>query len=168
MNDRPNPHRMTAQVNERFVVFLIGARVNKWWLLPIVWAVGRSMSRMMQELLGDPESGLISAESFFGRTTLMVQYWRSTDDLFRYARDKEKAHVPAWRAWIQKWATGGAVGIWHETYVIEPGGYECVYQHMPPFGLAKVGEAVPAEGELKTATGRLAFGARRRAVERAA
>lgn len=152
--------RLTVPPNQRFVVFLIGARVNKWWLAPVAWAVARSMGRMMRELIEDPNSGLISYESYTGRTTFMVQYWRSSEDLFAYARDKEKQHAPAWREWIRSWALNGAVGIWHETYVIEPGNYECVYHHMPTFGLGKVGPLVPAEGELRTAPGRLAAGKR--------
>ncbi len=28
------------------------------------------------------------------------------------------------------------VGIWHETYLIEPGKFECVYGNMPPFDWA--------------------------------
>ena len=154
--------RLTVPANQHFVVFLIGARINKWWLLPITWAVARAMGRMMRELMQDPDSGLISFESYPGRTTLMLQYWRSTDALFAYARDKEKQHVPAWRDWIRRWALEGAVGIWHETYVIEPGNYECVYHHMPAFGLGKVGPLVPAQGQLRTAPGRLASGAKAR------
>ena len=157
--------RMTVHRDEGFVVFLIGARINKWWLMPVVWGVASSFTRMMKELENDPDSGLLAYEGYNGRTTLMVQYWRSEEDLFAYAKDKEKAHVPAWHQWIRDWVMSGAVGIWHETYVVEPGTYECVYQHMPSFGLAKVGPLVPAEGELKTASGRLAAGealARRR------
>lgn len=146
--------RLTVTKPEGFVVFLIGARANHWWNLPILWMVARAMSRMMGELAADPESGLLSHVSYGGRTTLSVQYWRSAEHLLRYAKDKEKQHVPAWRQWIKKWGEG-AIGIWHETYVVEPGTYECVYHHMPPFGLGKVGPLVPAEGELKTARGRL-------------
>jgi hypothetical protein len=148
--------RLTVNRNEGFVVFLIGARFNKWWMLPAAWAVGMAMTRMMKELAANPESGLLAYESYGGRTTLMVQYWRSAEHLQRYAKDKTKSHAPAWRQWIQKWAGGGAVGIWHETYVVGPGTYECVYQHMPAFGLGRVGPLVPAEGALKTAAGRLA------------
>ena len=147
--------RLTVRRDEGFVVFLIGARANAWWNIPIVWAVGAAMARMMRELIADPDSGLLSYESYGGRTTLMVQYWRSVDDLLRYARDREREHVPAWRAWMRRWGLGGAMGIWHETYVVEPGSHECVYHHMPPFGLGKVGPLVPAEGELKTAAKRL-------------
>jgi len=154
-----DPQRRTVLRDEGFVVFLIGARINKWWMLPVIWAVSSAMARMMRRLVADSNSGLLSAESYAGRTTLMVQYWRSLDDLHRFSREKSEAHVPAWRRWIQDWGHG-AMGIWHETYVIEPGKYECVYHHMPAFGLGKVGPLIPAEGPLKTASGRLAAGAK--------
>jgi hypothetical protein len=146
--------RLTVRRDEGFVVFLIGARANHWWNLPILWVVGMAMGRMLKELESDPDSGLLSYEQYGGRTTLMVQYWRSTEDLLRYAKDRERQHAPAWREWIKRWGAG-AMGIWHETYVVEPGGYECVYHHMPPFGLGRVGPLVPAEGELRTAAKRL-------------
>lgn len=152
--------RLTVQREQGFVVFLIGARVNKWWLLPVVWAVARAFSRIMRELQDDPESGLMSHESYGGRTTLSVQYWRSLDDLHRYAANRERAHVPAWRKWVKNWGLSGAFGIWHETYVVEPGTYENIYHHMPPFGLGRVGPLVPATGELARASSRLAAGQR--------
>lgn len=137
------------------MVFLIGARVNKWWLLPAIWGVAAAMGRMMKQLEADPESGLLSYEAYNGRTTLMVQYWQSIEHLHAYAHRRESEHVPAWRKYMQSWGLHGAMGIWHETYVIAPGTYETVYNHMPPFGLGKVGPLVPAVGELKTASGRL-------------
>lgn len=151
----PSPQRLTVHRDEGFVVFLIGARINKWWMLPALWGVGRAMSRMMKELQRDPDNGLMSFESYGGRTTLMVQYWRSLDDLARYSKSRERQHLPAWRRWVRKWGLSGAVGIWHETYVVEPGTHECVYHHMPPFGLGKVGALVPATGALHSAAGRL-------------
>ncbi len=163
-----HPDRLTVSPDRGFVVFLIGARINKWWMIPIIWGVTRAFSRIMRELQRDPDSGLLSFEQYGGRTTLSVQYWRSLEDLQAYARDKERAHVPAWRRWVKRWGLGGAVGIWHETYVIEPGAHESVYVHMPPFGLGKVGPLVPAEGALKTAAGRLAAGASARERARAA
>lgn len=151
--------RLTVQRDEGFVLFVIGARANHLWNLPILWAVGLAMSRMMRELTSDPDSGLLSYENYGGRTSLMLQYWRSKEDLLRYAKSREREHVPAWRRWVEKWGRG-AVGIYHETYVVEPGTYECVYHHMPPFGLGKVGPLVPAEGPLKTAAKRLEQGRR--------
>jgi hypothetical protein len=150
-----HPQRLTVARDQGFVVFLIGARINKWWLLPVIWGVAMASQRMLRELSADPDSGLLSFEQYGGRTTLMVQYWRSQSDLLRYARDKQGAHAPAWRRWIREWGQG-AMGVWHETYVIEPGSYECISHHMPAFGLGKVGPLVPAEGPLKTAAGRLA------------
>lgn len=155
--------RLTVQREESFVLFIIGARVNKWWMLPVAWGIGMAMGRMMRELASDPSNGLLSSEGYFGRTTMMVQYWRSFEDLHRYAHAKDREHLPAWRKWIQKWAEG-AVGIYHEAYAVEPGTYECVYHHMPPFGLGKVGPLVPAEGRLASAKGRLHRREQRRAA----
>ncbi len=42
----------------------------------------------------------------------------------------------------------GSIGIWHETYLVEPGKFECVYGNMPPFGLAAATNSVKAEGRL--------------------
>lgn len=160
--------RLTVSPDRSFVVFLIGSRINKWWLVPIVWAVAAAMTRMMRQLVSDPDSGLLSYESYAGRTTLMVQYWRSLDDLHRFAHAKDRAHVPAWRRWIRRWSPSGAIGVWHETYIVEPGRYETLYHHMPAFGLGKVGPLVPAKGPLETASSRLAVGASAAAAEHAA
>lgn len=148
--------RLTVDRGEGFVVFLLGARINKWWMIPVIWAVAMASRRMMKELAEDPESGLLGFESWGGRTTIAVMYWRSREDLQRYARSKERAHVPAWKQWVARWASSAAVGIWHETYEVEPGTYEVIYQHMPPFGLGAIGPLVPAEGALRTADQRIA------------
>lgn len=150
--------RLTVPPDQDLVVFLIGARANKWWQIPIVWGVSAAMGRMLRELRADPDAGLLSFEAYAGRTTLMVQYWRSLDHLHRYAHDRARAHVPAWRQWIQKWSGTGVMGIWHETFVLRPGTYESMYHHMPAFGLGRALPRVAAEGELKTAKGRLAVG----------
>jgi hypothetical protein len=49
----------------------------------------------------------------------------------------------------------GSVGIWHESYVVESGKYECVYGNMPQFGLALAGTHLPATGARETARRRL-------------
>ena len=51
--------------------------------------------------------------------------------------------------------TRGDIGIWHETYLVRAGEYENVYSGMPPHGLGRVGELVPADGTLSEAQGRL-------------
>ncbi|MCA9649635.1 MAG: DUF4188 domain-containing protein [Myxococcales bacterium] len=150
--------KLTVQRDEGIVVFLIGLRINKWWLLPVLWGAASAFNRMMKELQGDPESGLLSYESFGGRTTLAVQYWRSFEDLHRFAHDRQRAHIPAWRRWAKEWVMTKAIGIWHETYVVDPGRFECVYHHMPPFGLGRVGTLVPATGPRSRAADRLTGG----------
>ena len=158
-----HPERMTVKRDEGFVVFLLGARVNRWWTIPVVWGVAMAMGRMLRELAADPDIGLLASESYSrGRNQLVVQYWRSHEHLQRYAHAKERQHVPAWKHWAKRWAEG-AVGIWHETYLVSPATYECIYQHMPPTALGRVGPLVPAAGPLRTATGRLGHTARARA-----
>ncbi len=147
--------RLTVARERGFVVFLVGARVNRWWMVPVVWGVATAMRRMLRELANTPDSGLLSYEEYNGRTTLMVQYWESLEHLHAFAHAREREHTSAWRRWIEAWGATGAMGIWHETYVVAPGTWECVYNHMPAFGLGKVGPLVPAEGALKTAAGRL-------------
>jgi hypothetical protein len=49
----------------------------------------------------------------------------------------------------------GAVGIWHETYVLRPGNYEAVYVNMPPKGLAAFRAPTAARGIRSTNQGRL-------------
>ncbi len=150
--------RLTVPPDQSFVVFLIGMRLNKWWLLPVWLPVAMAMGRMLRQLAAREDSPLLGVETYGGRTVFMVQYWRSVDELLAYAHDKESEHVPAWRQWAQRFGLSGAVGIWHETYVVGPGSYECVYHHMPPFGLGRVFARVPASGALATAAKRLAAG----------
>jgi hypothetical protein len=95
---------------------------------------------------------------WFGRTTLMIQYWRSMEQLMAYARDRDATHLPAWRAFNRAVGTSGDVGIWHETYAASPGTYENIYVNMPSFGLGKVGSLHPATGARQSAEGRLRAG----------
>ena len=150
--------RLTATLDGEFVVFLIGMRVNKPLLVHKWWPVAQAMPRMLTELYRQPDLGLLHAQMWFARTTLMVQYWRSMDQLLAYARHRQATHLPAWRAFNRAVGNNGTVGIWHETYLARPGSYESVYVNMPPFGLGKAGMLQPAEGVLKSASGRMGAG----------
>ena len=55
---------------------------------------------------------------------------------------------------------GGMVGIWHETYTVNPGQYEGVYGNMPIYGLAAATEHISAEGGRRWARQRLDVNAR--------
>ena len=152
--------RLTAEVDGEFVVFLIGMRVNRIWKLHRWLPVAIAMGRMLRELGTDPGAGFLGVEPWFGRTTVMVQYWRSFEALERYATDPARVHRPAWTAFNRAIGSNRDVGIWHETYRVRPGDYECVYNNMPLFGLAKATRAVPATGRRETAPGRMAHAAR--------
>ena len=149
--------RVTARMNKEFVVFLIGMRINRWWRPDLWLPVAMAMPRMLRELAAHPESGFLGIEyGGLANPALMVQYWESAEHLERYARAKDKAHFPAWVDFRKRLARSDAVGIWHETYVVQPGSYENVYVNMPRFGLGKIGDLVPAQGPHATARGRLA------------
>ena len=150
--------RLTANLDGEFVVFLIGMRINKPWQVHKWLPVARAMPRMIKELSDQPELGFIHGEAWFSRTIILVQYWRSMEQLLAYATSKESAHLPAWQAFNKSVGTDGSVGIWHETYMVSPGSYENVYVNMPAFGLGKAGTLLPTSGGRQSAAGRLAAG----------
>ena len=142
--------RMTAEMDGEFVVFLIGLRINKPWKFHKWLPVVMGMPKMIKELERDPESGFLGHNGV--GLGVIVQYWRSFEDLERYARAQDREHWPAWVAFNKSvGASRGDVGIWHETYKVKPGQYEAVYSGMPPFGLGKIGNLVPASGRKDSA-----------------
>lgn len=150
-----NKEKMTVEVDGEFVVFLIGMRVNNWWKIHRWLPVSMAMTTMIKELQSNPELGFMGYESWFGRTTLMVQYWKSIDHLLEYSQNKNTRHTSAWLNFNDKIRKSGDVGLWHETYISKKGNYECVYTNMPRFGLAKAANTIPAKGEYHSARGRL-------------
>ncbi|MBA5689229.1 DUF4188 domain-containing protein [Rugamonas apoptosis] len=147
--------RLTATIDGDFVVFLIGMRLNQPWKVHKWWPVAAAMPGMISELRRQPELGLLHAEMWFSRTLIMVQYWRSMDQLMAYATSKEAAHLPAWKAFNQSVGTDGTVGIWHETFAVAAGAYESVYVNMPAFGLGRAGSLEAATGRKQSAANRL-------------
>ena len=145
--------RMTAKIDGDFVVFLIGLRINRWWKVHKWLPIALSMPRMLKELAAAPESGFLGVQPL--GATSMVQYWRSLDQLMAYARDRNAEHYPVWVMFNKAIGSNGDVGIWHETYLVRAGEYECVYNNMPSYGLAQVSQAVEARGQLESAQGRL-------------
>ncbi|MEH7462148.1 DUF4188 domain-containing protein [Bacillus thuringiensis] len=149
------PGRYTAQMDDSFVVFVIGMRINRLFAVSKWLPVARAMGGMMKELYENKELGFLGTESFFnGRTILQIQYWKSFEALEHYARHAS-LHVEAWKDFNLKVSKTKTVGIFHETYVIEKGQYESVYVNMPRFGLAKAGESVPVNQQRETARARM-------------
>jgi len=146
--------RVAAKIDGDFVVFLIGARINRWWKIPQHFWFARTMPKMLAELEANPDSGFLGFQQL--SPIVNVQYWRSVDQLIAYARNRDASHYPYWVKFNKKIGSSGDVGIWHETYQVRAGEYECIYNCMPPFGLGKVAGHEDATGSRQTAAGRLA------------
>jgi hypothetical protein len=154
------PGRQTAQFDQPVVLFLIGMRVNRLRTLPKWLWFTRAMPTMLAELEKKPEAGLLWYRNYFSFPNLMVQqYWKSFEHLLAYSSDKNSEHQPAWARYMRELANDGSIGIWHETYLIEPGKFECIYGNMPPFGLGAATQLVPATGRLMQAKQRFATAA---------
>ena len=69
--------RLTARLDGEFAVFLIGMRINHPWKVHKWLPVAAAMPKMLAELAKNPDLGYLGGDSWFGRTTLMVSYWRS-------------------------------------------------------------------------------------------
>ncbi|WP_164219279.1 DUF4188 domain-containing protein [Virgibacillus sp. YIM 98842] len=147
--------RYTTENEEDIVVFLIGMRVNKRWAIHKWGPVFSAMPGMIKELYENQEElGFHSVESYFGlRTTFMVQYWRSAEDLLAYAKGEK--HLSAWRNFNKRMENNDAVGFYHETYNVKKGSYECIYRNMPLFGLANANKHIPVTSQLNSARKRL-------------
>lgn len=145
--------RLCSQNDQDIVVFLIGAKINKWWLLPFALPVLIRMRSMQKELLDDPQSGLLGLQSF---GSMDVQYWRSVEDLHKYAEAADKHHKPTWKKFYQKLFRNASVGVWHETFIVSKGHYESIYVNMPRLGLGKWAPLHEATGSLASSRGRLA------------
>jgi hypothetical protein len=87
-----------------------------------------------------------------------VQYWRSFEQLEQFARSPSMTHLEAWKRFYRGVGGDGSVGIWHETYVVQAGQYECLYGNMPRRGLARAGQHLPVGGARETARRRMGLG----------
>jgi hypothetical protein len=148
--------RVCAEMDGPFVLFLIGARINRWWKPWIYFPFLTTMPRMLGELAAAPELGLMHVQQHLGPGgATLIQYWRSFEHLEAYARSKQHVHQPVWAWFNQRFGSNGDIGIWHETYLIQPGAYENVYNNMPPYGLGAAGRLVDAVGARQEARQRV-------------
>lgn len=154
---RLNRQRLSADVEGDFVVFLIGMRVNRLWKVHRWLPVFLAMPRMLRELEKQPDTGLLGYLQMLAnpRSPMVIQYWRSFDDLEAYARNRDAEHFPAWVKFNKSVGSNGDVGIWHETFVVKAGQYETIYNNMPDYGLGKATRLVPAAGYRTTARNRM-------------
>ena len=157
--------RFTGRIEGDFVVFAIGMRFNKLWKVHKWMPVFTAMPKMIATLMKHPEKGMLGARTMFGgRTITMIQYWRSFDHLEAFARNTDDPHLEPWRRFNRTVGKSGDVGIWHETYKVAAGQYECIYANMPVFGLAAAGEHLPVGARAEAARQRITEDATESAV----
>ncbi|MFB6206266.1 MAG: DUF4188 domain-containing protein [Haloglomus sp.] len=148
--------RFHAKREGDFVVFLVGMRINRLRAIHRWLPVFLSAPRMVREQEADP-SGLLDSRAMIAgpREFQLIQYWESFEALRDYARAGEE-HRSMWSRFNERFGDG-AVGIWHETYLVREGEYETVYRDMPATGIgdADGSTLVPADGQRETAGGRL-------------
>ena len=159
--------RHTALTEEGMVVFLVGMRINQWWAAHKWWPVFISMKNMIADLEAHPEKGMAASQTRISwREVMVVTYWSSYEKLESYGRSKKEMHLEYWKAYNKDIGASGVVGIWHESYIISPGNYECVYVNMPVSGLARSKDVrfVEARDRLETSRLRIGRGQNRPAV----
>ncbi len=150
--------RFTAEVSAvggEVVVFLIGMRINKPWKIGTWWPVFVAMPKMLAYLRQHPEKGMLGYEQALFPSPLVVQYWRSFDDLARFARDRDDPHLEPWRQFNKRIGSSGDVGIWHETYRVSTTNVETVYGNMPPYGLGAATALIPIKRGRDSAAARI-------------
>jgi len=148
---RPGPERTTHEHDGELVVFLIGMTVRQWWR-PDQWLpVFRAMGPMLAELSRDRSSGLAGFRVTLGAGgPMVVQYWTSLEALHAYASDPSATHRPAWSAFNARARRAPrAVGIWHETFVVDRA--ESMYVGTGVTGLARATRSVPVGSRSETA-----------------
>ena len=149
--------RWAASYDGELVVFLIGMRINRPWKVGQWWPVFIAMPRMIKWLEQHPPAGLLHYQLLVASplSPMLVQYWRSFDDLERFARSPDAPHLAVWKRFNATVRDSGDVGIWHETYRIPRGAVESIYANMPERGLGVAGDLVPVGTTAATAAKRI-------------
>lgn len=133
--------RWTVKIDGDFVVFVIGAKIRNPLrarrALPLLGA----MNTMLKQLERDGGAeGFLGYQRHGGPFGVIVQYWRSMEDLERFARRPDGRHAAVWRDWFRAAQhQNRSVSIWHESYFVPAGRYEAIYQNTAPIGLLKAG-----------------------------
>ena len=157
MKGKKNVHRgrYTAEMPVDFVVFLIGMRINRPWKVHKWLPVFVAMPRMLRCLDQHPEAGLLEWHNAWINGPAVVQYWRSFEDLNRFARAPEQPHLPVWKWYNRAVHASGDVGTWHETYKVHAAEHESIYSNMPRIGLAAAAAHIPVGSSAQSAARRI-------------
>ena len=75
------PGRYTAEMDEPFVVFLIGMRVNRIFAVRKWLPTAQAMTTMLRTLYTYPDKGFMGGQTILYRRGLgLIQYWRSFEE----------------------------------------------------------------------------------------
>lgn len=135
--------RQAVELEDGVVIYINGIRLNRLRGLPQYLMANWKVAKMFRRLEADPDSGFLGYEpALMGpRHGAAIQYWRSLEDLERFASDREDMHAPAWR-WFNR-VDDGSIGLWSELYVIGPDDYETFFRNVEGVGLSRFGDLVP-------------------------
>ncbi len=133
-------NRFTTKTDKPFTVFLTGVQCRKFtsmWKMPLV---ANRMLKMQAELKLNTEAGFYHGENFFTMTphftTLFLSYWDSAKSIEQFANSKIFSHLESAKDYLKNFLSDTNLGIWHETYVVEPEKVESLYYNMESFGLS--------------------------------
>lgn len=137
--------RKAVELEDGMVIYINGIRLNRLRGLPQYLMANWKVAKMFKRLAADPDSGFLGYElALMGpRHGAAIQYWRSLDDLRRFASDREDMHVPAWQ-WFNR-VDDGSIGFWSELYVIGLEDYETFFRNVEGVGLSRFGDLVPMD-----------------------
>ena len=128
-----------ASSDRPFVLFMLGMRVHNIWNVPKWAQLYQLIPRMLEELKANPQLGCMGSISKISfREPLIIQYWESLEALQAFATNPKHSHLPVWKKFNQVVGKSKDIGIWHETYIIQPGQHENIYINMPFTGLGQV------------------------------
>ncbi|MGP5673547.1 DUF4188 domain-containing protein [Brachybacterium alimentarium] len=165
-NPATRPPNLTHAPTDDLAVFHIGMTIHQPWRPDLWLPVAGAMPKMLAELYrnksayerGEAEDlGFLGAETLLGaKGPWVVQYWKSVEHLYTYARRGSSEHLPAWKAFnASARKHPGAVGIWHETYAVPASGIETFYGNGADLGLARAIGSAPLASRGRTARQRL-------------
>jgi hypothetical protein len=128
-----------SELGDEVVVFIVGMRLNKPLKVGRWWPVMTAMPKMLKYLDEHPDKGLLGFQISY-LPPFMIQYWRSFQDLERFARDADDPHLEPWRQYNRRVGKSGDVGIWHENVPREDVGHrDRLQQHAAPRACSGLG-----------------------------
>ena len=119
--------------DQDFVLFALGMRVHHYGNPLRLMRLYRLIPQVFDEAKRSP-GYLAGTYRFSMREPLIIQYWRSMEDLQAYAH--QGAHAAIWKHFHQEVMASAQVGLWHEAFQIRVAEQHSNYVNMPLTGMA--------------------------------